>query len=347
MNRVEPRGGKVFELSADSAPEYLLQRKVTRPSERVSCRELGGGVSNTVILVETDSERFILKQALPQLRVEAEWLADRSRAVRERNALDDAGRLLPQGWTPRVLWSDDGNFLYAMEAAEEPHEFWKNHLLAGRIDPHLGRRAGVALGLTIRGSWRSERFARVYGDRTAFDQLRTDPYYRVIAERNPDFAGAVAEWLPETAAWRVALVHGDWSPKNMIVTRGGMVFIDYECAHFGDPSFDAAFCLNHFLLKSFYRPALAESYLRLGRVFFTWTLAVLPSEALRDFERMTARHLGFLLLARVDGKSPAEYITDERTRDMIRETAKTVIRERTATVEGCLGIAARGVARCA
>jgi 5-methylthioribose kinase len=346
MSRVETRRNEIFELSAESAPAYLLQRKVTRPGEQVLCRELGGGVSNTVILVEKGSERFILKQALPQLRVEAEWLADRSRAVRERNALEDAARLLPKGWTPRVLWSDDGNFLYAMEAAQEPHEFWKNHLLAGRIDPLLARRTGVALGLTIRGTWRSERFEQIYRDRTAFDQLRTDPYYRVIAERNPDVAAAVAEWLPETAAWRVALVHGDWSPKNMIVTPGGMVFIDYECAHFGDPSFDAAFCLNHFLLKSFYRPALAESYLHLGRVFFTWTLAVLPPEALRDFERMTARHLGFLLLARVDGKSPAEYITAERTRNEIRETAKIMIHERTATVEGCLGIAARGVGRC-
>jgi 5-methylthioribose kinase len=225
-----------------------------------------------------------------------------------------------------------------MEAAEEPNEFWKNHLLEGRIDPHLARRAGVALGLTIRGSWRSERFERVYRDRTAFEQLRTDPYYRVIAERNPDIADAVAGWLPETAGYRVALVHGDWSPKNMIVTPGGMVFIDYECAHFGDPSFDAAFCLNHFLLKSFFRPALAESYLQLGRVFFTWTLAVLPPEALRDFERMTARHLGFLLLARVDGKSPAEYITDEETRARIRQTAKRMIAERTSTVERCLGM---------
>jgi 5-methylthioribose kinase len=229
-----------------------------------------------------------------------------------------------------------------MRAAEEPGEFWKNHLLDERLEPEWARRAGVALGLTIRGSWRSEFFENKYGDRTAFDQLRTDPYYRTIALRNPDIAEYVEEWLPQTASHRVALTHGDWSPKNMLLTPSGMLFIDYECAHFGDPSFDSAFAINHLVLKGFHRPGQAEAYHELARVFFTWTLGVLPAEALAYFEAATARHLGLLLLARVDGKSPVEYLTDEKRRDRVRRTAKAMIRGRLERLEPGFALALAG-----
>jgi 5-methylthioribose kinase len=309
----------------------------------LTCRELGGGVSNTVILAETPHERIVVKQALPRLRVKDEWLADRNRIFRERDALVDAARLLPRGWVPEVLWSDAPNYVFAMRAAEEPSEFWKNRLLAGKIEPQWARRAGMALGLTIRESWRSEFFAEKYRDRTAFDQLRTDPYYRTIARRNPDIAEHVEEWLPRTAANRFALTHGDWSPKNMLVTPSGMVFIDYECAHFGDPTFDSAFAINHLVLKGFHRPELGRAYLRLARVFFTWTLSVLPVEALRYFEAATARHLGLLLLARVDGKSPVEYLTDKGVREQVRQTAKRMIRDRVESLERCWELALAGI----
>lgn len=329
-----------LELSAANAAEYLRSRPEYAGVARLECRELGGGVSNTVLLVETPSERFVVKQALPRLRVKDEWLADRGRIFRERDALLDAAKLLPRGWVPEVLWSDESNYLFAMRAAEEPAEFWKSRLLAGRLEPRWARRAGVALGLTIRGSWRSESFRQKYGDATAFDQLRTDPYYRTIARRHADIAEHVEEWLAVTAARRVALTHGDWSPKNMMVTPGGMVFIDYECAHFGDPSFDAAFAINHLVLKGYYRPRMADGYLALARVLFAWTLSVLPAEALRDFEAATARHLGLLLLARVDGKSPVEYLTDEQVRDRVRHAAKAMIRGRVERLERCFELAA-------
>jgi 5-methylthioribose kinase len=343
MKAREPVRSAAWELTADNAAAYLRRRAEYASVSLLACRELGGGVSNTVILAETPNERFVVKQALPRLRVKEEWLADRSRIVRERDALVDAAGLLPRGWVPEVLWSDEPNYLFAMRAAEEPSEFWKNRLLEGKIEPEWARRAGVALGLTIRGSWRSEFYERKYGDRTAFDQLRTDPYYRMIARRNPDIAEYVEEWLPRTAGYRFALTHGDWSPKNMLVTPAGMVFIDYECAHFGDPSFDSAFAINHLILKGFYRPALAKEFLWLARVFFTWTLSVLPVEALGYFEAATARHLGLLMLGRVDGKSPVEYLTSEEQRERVRRTAKRLIVERVERVERCLELALAGI----
>jgi hypothetical protein len=122
-----------------------------------------------------------------------------------------------------------------------------------------------------------------------------------------------------------------------------LLFIDYECAHFGDPSYDAAFAIKHFVLKGFHHPELAEGYLGLARVFFTWTLSVLPAEALVDFEAATARHLGLLLLARVDGKSPVEYLTAEDVRERVRRAAKGMIRERKDRLEPCFALALAGI----
>jgi len=346
MSGRSPSAAAGFELSAENAAEYL-KAAGRSPRGPLACRELGGGVSNTVVLVETPESRFILKQALPQLRVRDEWLADRSRIFAERNALQDAARLLPPGWVPEVLWSDGANYLYAMKAAPEPSEFWKQRLLEGRIEPELARRAGVALGLFIRGSWQSPYFERRYADREAFDQLRTDPYYRTIAKRHPDIDGPVNELIEETSGRRAALVHGDWSPKNMMVTPEGMVFIDWECAHFGDPAFDSAFCINHFLLKAFHRPELAESYFDLARIFLAGVLNVAPADALPWLEKATARHLPFLFLARVDGKSPVEYLTGEKCRETVRRTAKQMISARRPDLEALLGIAQQGVRRWA
>ncbi|MCB9383223.1 MAG: phosphotransferase [Bryobacterales bacterium] len=317
-----------FSLSAQSAGEYLAQRGI----KVKSARELGGGVSNTVIWVEAvDSDPFILKQALPQLRVQDEWLAERSRIFRERDGLIDVARLLPRGQAPAILWSDDDNFLYAMEAVS-PAVSWKDRLLAGDLNPAYARAAGQALGMTIAGSWQDFAMEQRYGDQRAFDQLRTDPYYRTVARRHPAIVQQVYDWIAQIEPLRLALTHGDWSPKNMLVRGDGLVFIDYECIHFGDPSYDIAFCLNHLCLKAFHMPEHATALHDLARTFLSATLASAPYEGI---EARAARHLAFLMLARVDGKSPAEYL-DEPTRARVRQTALRLIAERPTTVEHSL-----------
>ena len=321
------------DLSAESAPDYL--QGTGRVTGATRCRALGGGVSNTVILVEAEPRSFVLKQSLPQLRVKDEWLADRSRILRERDGLVEAAKLLPVGWVPKVLWSDEENYIYAMEAFSESARDWKTLLMAGNLDAHLAKRSGLALGLTIRGSWRSSRLGELFADTCAFEQLRTDPYYRTIARRHPDIAQQVEDWIGEVEQIRVALTHGDWSPKNMLVDSERMIFIDYECAHFGDPAYDAAFVLNHLVLKAFHFGS--SSYLELAELLWTWTLAALPAAAFEGFERRTARHLAFLLLARIDGKSPVEYLS-EAARDVVRRAAKHMIETRPTTIPGCLAL---------
>lgn len=317
-----------FELTSANAVGYLSQHRAVEGA--AVARLLGGGVSNTVVLVESARERIILKQSLPQLRVKDEWLADRSRIFRERDAIQALTPILPSGRLPRILFSVEEDFLYAMEAAAVEAVDWKTHLLAGVCERETARQAGITLGLMIRETWRRHDFEKHFGDQTAFEQLRTDAYYRTVGERHPAIRQIVDNWIEAQRGRHDAIVHGDWSPKNLLVSPAGLTAIDFECAHFGDPSYDAAFLTNHFILKAFHRPELSSHYLELARVAFTWTLGMLPTDALSSFERNTVRHLSFLLLARVDGKSPAEYISDEKTRATVRRCALELITERPA-----------------
>lgn len=322
------------ELTAENALGILSGR--VELSGQATARLLGGGVSNVVALVEDGAQRIVLKQSLPRLRVRDRWLADRGRIDREWEVMQALAATLPRGRLPQLLFRDEERFLYAMRAAPDGCVDWKTELLAGTCDPATARQAGATLGLIIRSTWEHRAFRDRFSDRTAFEQLRTDPYYRTVACRHPRLAGLVEDWIAASSRRQVAMVHGDWSPKNLLVSPGGLVCIDFECAHFGDPSYDAGFLLNHLILKAFNRPELSASYLSLARVSMGWTLGMLPAGGLEWFEASALRHLGFLMLARVDGKSPVEYLRTDAERDAVRRFALDLIRDPPCSVgEAC------------
>jgi 5-methylthioribose kinase len=285
--------------------------------------ELGGGVSNTVLLVESQMRRFVMKQALGKLRVQQEWLADRSRIFRESAALRKLAPHLPNGSLPVVLFEDRNNFIFAMTAAPAASVCWKDLLLDGEIRVETAERVGELLALMASVSWRARAWESEFGDQSVFDQLRIDPYYRAAARRHPDLAPAAARLILDSASRRVSLVHGDWSPKNFLVNGTEVMAIDFEVIHFGDPAFDSAFLLNHLALKSFHRPQWADSYAQAAAGFWRKYLAGVPRE---DWiEPATLQHLGWLMLARVDGKSPAEYLRGAAIQDRVRRFARDLI----------------------
>ena len=285
--------------------------------------ELGGGVSNTVLLVESDTGRFVMKQALGKLRVKEEWRADQSRIFRESAALRKLAAHFPEGSLPTVLFEDRDNFIFAMSAAPTGSVCWKDLLLNGEIRVETAERVGELLALMVSVSWREPAWESEFGDQTIFDQLRIDPYYRATARRHSDIAPAAARLMEESAARRVSLAHGDWSPKNFLVDGSRVMAIDFEVIHFGDPSFDSAFLLNHLVLKSFYRPEWADLYAQAAAGFWRKFIAGVPREGW--IEPATLQHLGWLMLARVDGKSPAEYLREAAVRDRVRRFARELI----------------------
>jgi 5-methylthioribose kinase len=300
----------------ETAKAYLAQRLGMDAGE-IAVWELTGGVSNAVLRVRlTGQADLVLKQSLGQLRTKEVWLCERERIFSEQAALELLEGVAPEGSLPRILFADPANYLIAMSAAEEEAPTWKEELLAGRVDLGLCRQAAALQAAFWRAGTGGERFA----DLALFEQLRLDPYYRFTAGRHADLERYFAAAAEQARQQRVGLTHGDWSPKNFLVQGGGRLFsIDYEVMHYGDPSFDVAFLLNHFLLKGWRAPQWRGLYAA-GALGY-WEALPKPWEWL---EEGTIRHLGCLQLARVDGKSPVEYLS-ELQRVQVRRFARDII----------------------
>ncbi|MGJ5815569.1 phosphotransferase family protein [Paludibaculum fermentans] len=312
----------MLELDSLQAKSWIAARLSIDPAN-LHVESLGGGVSNHVLLVRAPGLRCVFKQSLERLRVEQEWLCRRDRIFRESQIMRELAGLLPTGSVPAILMEDQENFLFAMEAAPQEAEPWKSPLLKGEIRLDHAARAGTLLGTWILQSELHPRWQSDFGDQTVFHELRVDPYYRSTAARHPALARHFASLIEESSERRVSLVHGDFSPKNLLVTDQSMMTIDWEVVHWGDPSFDAAFLTNHLLLKAFHRPASRRDYAAASSTFWSALLET-TGPHYSWLEPAAMRHLGCLLLARVDGKSPAEYLA-EPVRNHVRTAATQLI----------------------
>ena len=311
----------IYELdTAESTARWVSSRLGIEPGRVVP---LTGGVSNNVLLVEAAEERLVVKQSLPQLRVEAEWFCDRTRILRECAALKLLAPSLPVGSVPLVVHEDPDNCAFVMTAAAPGAETWKAQLLRGETRISVAARLGEILGALIASTMDNAAAAAEFGDIAIFDQLRLDAYYRYVAARHPDLSPFFETLISDCTDRRFSLVHGDWSPKNFLVDGDDVMAIDWECVHYGNPAFDGAFVLNHLLLKSFHLPAHAERFASLAEAFWKALDAGLPR--LEWLEPTTMRQLAGLLLSRMDGKSPVEYITDPDLKQQIRRFARDLI----------------------
>lgn len=295
---------------------WLRRRGHIAANETPRCTNLHGGVSNRTVLVERDSgEAWVLKQALAKLRVAADWHSDPRRVHREALGLRWLEHLAPAGTIPPLVFEDDEHHLLAMRAVPHPHENWKSALLARGPDSDHVRQFGDLLGMIHRRSTeRRDELASEFSNRSFFEGLRLEPYYRYTAAQHPGARAFFDELIAETLATRTALVHGDYSPKNILVHQGRLVLLDHEVIHFGDPAFDVGFSLTHLLSKARHCRTHRSAFLDAARLHWrsyatvAGELAAVPASVSR-----AARHTLGCLLARVDGRSPLEYLTpDER-----------------------------------
>ena len=296
------------------------------PNDSFRMTPLAGGVSSDIFKVEAGARVFVVKRALARLRTTDRWEAPTSRNRHEADWLETVARLLP-GAAPAVLARDDGAGLFAMEYFD-PRSFpvWKERLRDGEVDLGFAAEVGRRLAAIHAGTAGDTAVAARFATDSIFHAIRLEPYFEAAARRHPDAGEVLLSLSRRTLAAKVALVHGDVSPKNILVGRDGPVFLDAECAWYGDPAFDLAFCLNHLLLKCLWNRAAAPRLLAAFDSLAASYLDGVTWESRDTAERRTAALLPALLLARVDGKSPVEYL-DEPGRSLTREAALSMIRQ--------------------
>jgi 5-methylthioribose kinase len=292
----------------DALRHYLTKRLNREP---VAFKKLPGGVSNrTVQITWEDGSSCVLKQALAKLRVKEDWFSSPERIHVEAGALRWLNRLAPAGTTPGFLFEDVQNHLMAMQAVPDPHENWKSQLLSGDVLFRHFEQFGSLLGTIQRKSSQLRmELCPAFADTRYFESLRLEPYYLFTAQKIPgagDFLRALAE---ETLSHKLSLVHGDFSPKNTLVYQGKLVLLDYEVVHFGDPAFDIGFALAHFLSKANHLHWHRRALMAGATVFWETYLSEVASLGWDSFEPRAVRHALACLLARVEGKSPLEYLT--------------------------------------
>jgi 5-methylthioribose kinase len=267
-------------------------------------------VSNVVLRVEVEGEPpFVVKQARERLRVEMLWVSRLDRIWHETAALELLGALLPPGAVPRVLFEQRDDFLFAMEQAPPGAVPWKQQLLDGRADPEVARRAGLILGAMHAATAGHPALAEPpLVETDLFDSLRIDPYYRTVVHAHPDLAPTLDDLIASMAVPEPTFVHADFSPKNILVHGQGLTVVDFETAHAGDPAFDLGFFASHLLLKAIRAGQGGGAYLDLARGFFEAYRDRAGAEIDDDLDGRSVRHAAACVLARVDGKSPVEYL---------------------------------------
>lgn len=282
-----------------------------------SARPLAGGVSSDIWRVELERGPVCVKRALPRLRVEQVWEAPIERNRYERLWLETARRAVP-GAAPEVLASDDAAGLFAMACLDYP--LWKDLLRQGRAEAAFAAQVGTSLAGIHAATAGREDIARLFPTDDIFYAIRLEPYLVATARRHPDLGTKLLCLVETTSKSKICLVHGDVSPKNILAGPGGPVFLDAECAWYGDPAFDLAFCLNHLLLKCVWIPAAKARFLECFQALYGSYLKAFSPRAL---EARTASLLPALLLARVDGKSPVEYLEEEQ-KAFVRRKARAM-----------------------
>ncbi len=287
---------------------------------------LAGGVSSDIYRVDLPSGVTVcVKRALPKLKVAADWRAPVCRNRWEAEWMRVAGLVTPSA-VPRVLGEDRATGCFAMEYFP-PERFsnWKARLAEGDIDAGEAVRVGDLLGqIHAATADRADIAARFATDDIFYD-IRLEPYLVATGRVHPGLAARMRALVETTQRNRRTLVHGDFSPKNILIGASGPVIVDAECAWFGDPAFDLAFVLNHLLLKGAWQPQWRARYLEALQALAGAYLSHVAWERADLLEARAAALLPALMLARIDGKSPVEYITEPASKDRVRTFASALL----------------------
>jgi tRNA A-37 threonylcarbamoyl transferase component Bud32 len=308
--------------STQSLYEALARMRLIAPGETPPLTPLTGGVSSDIYKVDLASGPVCVKRALAKLKVAADWQAPVGRNRFEVEWMRVAGGVVPDA-VPRIIAEDREAGAFAMSwLAPGLYPVWKAQLRDGIVEASTATAVGRTLAAIHNATARNAGIAARFASDAIFHSIRLEPYLLATAVRNEDCRSALELLVNTTASTRFVLVHGDVSPKNILAGPKGPVILDAECAWYGDPAFDLAFCLNHMLLKCLWRPQWTQGYLACFDALASAYLDAVRWEPRPIIEERTAHLLPGLFLGRVDGKSPVEYVERDSDKNKVRKVAR-------------------------
>ncbi len=289
---------------------YLRSQNLIDADEAISTNILAGGVSNrTMLVTRADGTQWVVKQALQKLRVAVDWFSDPIRIHRESAALRWLGNVLPPNNVPALVFDDEDNHVIGMTAIPQPHENWKVMLLRGDIDHDLVKQFGEILATLHTPTVADDpALTTTFADRSFFESLRVEPYYGYTASVVSEASGFLNALIETTRTRQSAIVHGDYSPKNVLVYQAQLVILDFEVIHLGDPAFDIGFSMTHLLSKAHHVASKRQEFLDAAQRYWQTYIDVRGEIQDAEFEDCAVRHTLACLLARVAGRSPLEYL---------------------------------------
>jgi len=320
-------------LDESSVISYLTERKLLQADSylgNATVEVLTGGVSCVVLAVASDEREIVVKQALPELKTKAKWVADQRRAIVEAEAMRIYQSITPES-VPELLDCDEANFTLTMSRLPNTCTNWKQNMLEGRIHPEMGEKLGKILATWHNATAVDEAIKAKFMEGELFEQLRVSPFYRAVAAKNPNLQAVIKSLIEEITAEKIALVHGDFSPKNILATSDhSPIVLDFEVAHTGNPVFDLGFICAHLLCKTIRtnnsgeKEALISTANRfLDSYRQNCDLTITESLPL---------HVALIALARVEGVSPVNYL-DESAQQQLVAITKSALLDSTMTFE--------------
>ncbi|MGE0419307.1 MAG: phosphotransferase family protein [Acetobacteraceae bacterium] len=305
--------------------DALRRMALLAPGVGATGERLTGGVSSDIWRIALPTGPVCIKRALAKLRVAADWRAPVERNVYEARWMQRANAAVP-GSAPAMLGQDAETGALAMAfLPPSDHPLWKAQLRDGHADPRFAAAVAGTLARIHATTAADPTVAAEFPTDDIFYDIRLEPYLVATGRAHPDLAARFQTLVATTQANKRALVHGDVSPKNILAGPNGPIFLDAECAWWGDPAFDLAFCLNHLLLKCLWTPHARDGFLACFDAMVATYCAGIDWEPADALEARAAALLPGLFLARVDGKSPVEYITDNVDRDRVRRIARPLL----------------------
>ncbi len=287
----------------------LIQELGLGTPDDVSCvTPLTGGVASDIARVDLGNRSICVKFALPKLKVAADWHAPVHRNTAEYAWLNVAAQVQPES-AVTLFGHSLAHHGFAMEFLTGSDVYlWKEALLSQASDKGEAQAVADMLGKIHAASGSNGFDTRPFQNRDDFYALRIEPYLVFTAQQHPDLAKdltALADMLYNS---KNVLIHGDVSPKNILFRTSGPVLLDAECATMGDASFDVSFCLNHLAIKALHLPECREQLLTNVEEFWQSYASYVNWEPVQGLEERICRLLPALMLGRVDGKSPVEYL---------------------------------------